>query len=208
MSRHGNDADEEVLGDHRALLVVGIVGLLAVALALGAWWILSAGPSIGKGASALTTARVTVDAAPNPTAAVPGSTETFVVPTPSFVTPTLGIALGGLEPEIPGETPTTTLPTRSSSSSSGSSSSSSSSGAVSVRNVSLSCGLQGRRVRAVLTFFSTGPVRVSLTAADRTESTVGSGNVRLDVIGTVPGQGTATCSARINGTLVGPITAQ
>ena len=76
-----------------------------------------------------------------------------------------------------------------------------------VSNLSLQCGLQGRRVRATLTFHSTGQVPVTLTASDRTENTVASGNVRLDVIGAAPASGTATCSAKVNGMSVGPIAA-
>jgi hypothetical protein len=48
---------------------------------------------------------------------------------------------------------------------------------------------------------------VTLTASDRTENTVASGNVRLDVIGAAPASGTATCSAKVNGMSVGPIAA-
>jgi hypothetical protein len=76
-----------------------------------------------------------------------------------------------------------------------------------VSNLSLQCGRQGRRVRATLTFHSTGPVPVTITASDRTESTVASGNVRLDVMGASPASGNATCSAKVNGVPVGPIAA-
>jgi hypothetical protein len=213
MGRHRDVAADGFDSGRRTTVIIGAIGVLAIALVFGAWWMLSSSPSIGKGATAMSTARVTLANVPGATADV-GSTETFVVPTPSFATPTLGVALGSREPEIPGETPTTTLPawtpTTSSSSSSftsSTSSSSSSSGRVTVSNLSLACGLQGRRVRATLTFHATGPVSVSLTASTRTENTVASGNVRLDVVGDAPATGTGTCSAKVNGMAVGPIAA-
>ncbi len=212
MDWHRDEAADGLDSGRRTTVIIGAIGVLAVALVFGAWWMLSSSPSIGKGATALSTARVSLSEVPGATNSA-GSTATFVVPTPSFVTPSLGVALGSREPEIPGETGTTTTPawtlssSSSSSSSSASSSSSSSNGRVTVSNLSLQCGLQGRRVRATLTFHSTGQVPVTLTASDRTENTVASGNVRLDVIGAAPASGTATCSAKVNGMSVGPIAA-
>ena len=207
MDWHRDEAADGLDSSRRTTVIIGAIGVLAVALVFRAWWMLSSSPSIGKGATALSTARVTLNEVPGATDAA-GSTATFVVPTPSFVTPSLAVALGSREPEIPGETATTTTPAgTSSTTSSSSSSSSSSNGRVTVSNLSLQCGLQGRRVRATLTFHSTGQVPVTLTASDRTENTVASGNVRLDVIGAAPASGTATCSAKVNGMSVGPIAA-
>lgn len=207
MGKHRSEPIDGLGMGRNTTIAIGVVGALAIALVFGAWWMLSAGPSIAKGATAMTTARVTLDQAGNPTGASAGATEAFVVPTPSFVTPSLGIPLGSREPEIPGETATMTIPARTTTPSSSSSSSSSPSGAVTVRNVSLVCSLQGHRVRATLTFTSTGRVPVTLTAGDRTETTNATGNVRLDVIGAPPAKGNATCSARVNGLAIGPVIA-
>ncbi len=204
MGEPRNGAGDALDPGRGATLIIVMVGALAVAMVFGAWWMLSSGPTIGKGATAMTTARMTLNQAGGATATDPGFTETFSVPTPSFVTPSLGIALGTREPEIPSETPIPTTPARTTTSTTSSSSSS----AVTVRNASLVCQQQGRRVRATLTFFSTGRVPVTLTAGDRTETTNASGNVRLDVIGAGPAQGTATCSARVNGAAIGPIVAR
>jgi hypothetical protein len=209
MGRHRDVAAGSVDTARRTTVIIGAVGVLAVALVFGAWWTLSSSPSIGKGATAMSTARVTLNEVPDATAV--GSTETFLVPTPSFVTPSLGVALGSREPEIPGETPTTTLPawspTTSSTSSSSTSSSTTTTGRATVSNLSLACNEQGRRIRAMLTFTATGPVSVSLTASNRTENTVASGNVRLDVVGNAPDTGVGTCSAKVNGMAIGPIAA-
>ncbi len=205
MGRHRDAAASVLDSGRQTTVIIGAVGVLAVALVFGAWWMLSASPSIGASASAMSTARVTLNNLPAPTdGATADPTETFVVPTPSFSTPTLAVALGSREPEIPGETATLTLPAYSPPASS-STTTPPSGGRVTVGNLSLVCNLQGRRVRATLTFVSNGAVPVSLTAGDRTENSVASGNVRLDVVGNAPDSGTATCSAKVNGMSVGPI---
>lgn len=105
MGKHRSEPIDGLGMGRNTTIAIGVVGALAIALVFGAWWMLSAGPSIAKGATAMTTARVTLDQAGNPTGASAGATEAFVVPTPSFVTPSLGIPLGSREPEIPGRPP-------------------------------------------------------------------------------------------------------
>ncbi len=72
-----------------------------------------------------------------------------------------------------------------------------------VRNINLSCSQNGNRVAATLTFRSDGPAAVSLTAGGRTETSRGSGAVRMHVFG--PSDPGATCSAVVDGRAVGPI---
>lgn len=198
--------------DRKAIAVIAGAGVFAIGLAFIAWWILSSQPSVGKAATAMSTARVSVNAVPGPgaTAADTEASETFAVPTPSFVTQPLSISLGAREVEIPGETPWTS-PSASTSASPAPrpSSSSSSSASTIVRGLSLSCSNQGgRRIRAVLTFFATGPVPVSLTAGDRTTSLTTSGNARIDLLGNAPSGVRGTCRAEVNGTTIGPIPAR
>ena len=192
---------------NHAALVIGIAGALVVFLAFAAWWMFSSTPTIGKGATAMSTARVSIGPVPGQTGVGVAPSETFVVPTPSFVTPSLDVALGALEPELPPET-TTAPPTPSTSSSSSSSSSSTPPGQIGVRNLALGCSLQGKRVRATLSFLSSGKVPVILTAGDHTVTTTAAGNVRIETSGNAPSRGPALCSASVNGIQIGPIIAR
>jgi hypothetical protein len=76
-----------------------------------------------------------------------------------------------------------------------------------VTGVQLTCALQSKRVRATLSFVSSGPVSVTLVAGTRSDTSVASGQVSMSVIGLAPG-GSGTCSAKVNGVSYGPIPAR
>lgn len=203
MGKHRHpEADARDSGRNAALLI-GAVGLLAIAAVFGMFSLFASGPAIPKSnASTLDTARLEATAAP--TTAAPDVSESFAVPAPSFVTPSLDISLGTLEPLIPGEVPTPLAPPPGQAPPTAANPPAGPPGTVS--NVQLTCSLQGRRVRAILSFTSTGLVPVTLTAGTRTESTTSSGSVRLGLNGDAPAQG-PSCSATINGQAVGPVPA-
>ncbi len=72
-------------------------------------------------------------------------------------------------------------------------------------NVKLACSGSRARITATLSFTSSAPVPVSLTAGERTEGTTAGGDVALSVDGRRTQ--TATCSAVVNGVAVGPVRA-
>ena len=53
MSRHRDEAADGLDSSRRTTVIIGAIGVLAVALVFGAWWMLSSSPSIGKGATCL-----------------------------------------------------------------------------------------------------------------------------------------------------------
>lgn len=184
-------------------LVIGGIGLLAIVLlGLVGWSFSSSSPTFTK---ALPTG------VPGPTAAAllpaPAPT-TYVVPTPTFVTPSVlptGPRAPLLPPEVaapeypsaptrppaPPPSPTKVVPAP-----------------AQIAGVSLSCEAGRRAVKATLRLVSTGPVAVSVTAAgeSRTETVTGRGNV--SVVAQMDNPRAGTCSAVVAGRQLGPIRAQ
>lgn len=206
------------LGDQgrRTAAIIAGIGVLAILAVFGAWWLLSRETTLRPGAEALSAVQrthvgQTIDQG-GLVAAAPS--ETFAVPTPSFVTPTLSEALGALEAEIPGEspdgTPTVAVPAPAppppASTPAQAPPKPPTATPVTVRDLALQCQLQGRKVRATLSFVSTGPVSVSITAGDEKKSGTASGSVRVDVVGNAE-RGRATCLAVVNGQRIGPLAA-
>lgn len=96
LSTTTNQVDE----GRRAAVVIGLVGLLVVAMVLGVWWFLASGSGI-RTPKATAYATVGQSSGSGATAAAAAPTASFVVPTPSFVTPSLTAPLGTLEPPLP-----------------------------------------------------------------------------------------------------------
>jgi len=204
MGRHRTRLTEGEQDGRRIAVVIGVVGLLAIGAVFGLWGLFASGPIPARATSTSLAARTAdpgLETLPEP---VPS--ETFVVPTPSYATPSLTVALGTLEPAIPDTIidpaslpPAPTAPT------------------VPtppakpvppktvVSNISLDCSQQGRRVRATLSFNSTAPVPVSVTAGARSESTTAGGSVHLSLTGDLAPGLQPTCAAVVNGQPVGPV---
>ena len=53
MGRHRDEAADGLDSSRRTTVIIGAIGVLAVALVFGAWWMLSSSPFIGKGVMAL-----------------------------------------------------------------------------------------------------------------------------------------------------------
>jgi hypothetical protein len=186
------------------LKIGAVVAVVAFALVLGAWRIVMSDLPSFSGAGA---ARAAATAFPDPTMSR-AAEETFVVPSPSFVTPSLTAPLGPEVPEVlepeattaPGPPPpappappaapppATPTPTPQSNQ---------------LRNVSLACNQNNRRIVATLSFFSAEPVTVTLTAGQRSEASRQRGAVRIRLAG--PAGQASTCSAVVAGRQVGPI---
>ena len=185
----------------RRTLRVGVVGfMVAVVLILGAWRIVSSDLPDFQAAAALPAATQSAEPIASRT-----PSETFVVPSPPPVTPTPTPSLAPSPPAepTPAAAPLVAAPPspqaardavqpRPQGPPSG----------AQVRNINLSCSQNGNRLAATLTFRSDGPVAVSLTAGGRTETSRGSGAVRMHVSG--PSDPGATCSAVVDGRAVGP----
>lgn len=196
----------------RAAVVIGSIGLSAVLLVCATWWYVAGLPA-KKIQTALLDPAPSAAALPTAGATLGEVAPAFVVPTPSFATPSLTAPLGTLEPELPPEvttavvvpppppappapappppTPTVRPP----------------SGPLTVSGVQLACALQGKRVRATLSFVSSGPVSVTLVAGTRSDTSVAAGQVSMSVVGIAPG-GAATCSAVVNSVSYGPVPAR
>lgn len=181
----------------RAGLLVGGVGILAIVLVVGAWSLITLGPSIPKGSPAALIA---------PTGLAPTVSRTlgptFVVPTPVFVTPSIG-PLGPKVSELPPDQATQGLTTSSSSSSS----SRSSSTTAKVTSAQLSCKLAKKVVRATLKVTSTGPVKATVTAGSRSRTETVSGSETVSAWDVVKDPHKATCSAVVAGQRIGPVPA-
>lgn len=202
MSRHRRIADAPDPGT-RAAVVIGLIGLVAVALLGGAWWYLASVPGPAPASSRLAAAASSTADVGSANTAGPTPSSSFVVPTPAFVTPSLTVSLGTLEPEIPadaaaaasgvvappapGVAPAPGQPVQT--------------------DVNLACTVKGNNVTATLSFFASRPVPVTLTAASRVESTTSTGRVTMSLNGGA-GNAAPTCSASINGVKYGPIAAR
>ncbi|MGV1007172.1 MAG: hypothetical protein ACOYBY_01015 [Dermatophilaceae bacterium] len=201
----------------RRTLRVGVLGfVVALALILGAWRIVVSDLPDFHAATPLAGPTQTAEATTSRT-----PQETFVVPSPPPVTETATQAPepAPLAPQAPAPTATpaaaappapapqaaapspaaraaTPTPSRGQPASQD----------AQVRGIDLSCSQNGRRVAANVSFLSTGPVAVSLTAGGRTESSRGTGSVRMHVSGPGAGDG-ASCTAVVAGRQVGPVPA-
>lgn len=179
----------------RVLKVGAVVAVVTFALVLGAWRIVMADlPSFGDSA-----ARAAVPPAAAPT--TPGGpSETFVVPVPSFVTPSLTTPLGPLVPEVvettaPEPAPAAPAPSAAAPPATPQPNQ--------VRSIDLACNQNKNRIVATLSFFSAEPVTVTLNAGQHSESSRQRGAVRMRVAGQAGT--TPTCSAVVDGRQVGPI---
>ncbi len=189
----------------RRTLRVGVVGfMVAVMLILGAWRVVSSDLPDFRAAAAVPPATPSSE----PTVARSPS-ETFVVPSPPPITQTpTESPTSAPEPAAAAQEPAAAQPVAEAPSPSAARNgqpprNQPGSSAPLVRNVDLSCSQQGKRVAASLTFHSDGPVAISLTAGGRTETSRGSGAVRMHVSG--PGGQGSQCSAVVDGGQVGPI---
>ena len=207
LSPTANRVDE----GRRAAVVVGVVGLLVVAMVLSVWWFLASGSGI-RTQKATAYATVSQSSASNSAVALAVPTQSFVVPTPSYVTPSLTAPLGALEPILP---PEATLPVSQATAKPGGTTAAPSSPplppppapGIKVSNVAIACSAQGPKVRATVTFSGSGTVPVSLTAGTVTVSEKLSGPYRLSATDDKAGRA-ASCSAVINGVGYGPIPAR
>lgn len=205
LSPTANRVDE----GRRAAVVIGVVGLLVVAMVMGVWWFVAAGSGI-RTQKATAYATVSQSSGSVSTAAATVPTDVFVVPTPTFITPSLTAPLGPLEPALPPEAtlpvihttakpvvtqppPPPPAPTATP--------------GVKVSNVALTCSALGPKVRATVTFTGSGTVPVSVTAGTVTVSEKLSGPYRLSATDDKSGR-TASCSAVVNGVGYGPIPAR
>ncbi len=182
-------------------VAIGAVGVFAVAAVFGLWALFGSVRTPTKPPATVSLSERTTD---EEALATTEPSETFVVPTPSYATPSLSVALGPLEPSIadspvdPATLKTTSAPPSRATQPS----------RPVVSNLSLECSRQGRRVRATLTFVTTARVPVTLTAGARTESTTADGDVKLTLSGDLPNGLPGGCSALVNGQAVGPVPAR
>lgn len=181
----------------RGLKIGAVVAVVTFALVLGAWRIVTADLPTFGGSNARAAAPAAAESATSE-----GASETFVVPVPSFVTPSLTAPLGPLVPEVvdpqataeplaPNPEPPAAAPAPATPP------------AAQVRNVSLGCNQNKNRIVATLSFVATGPVSVSLTAGQHTETSRQSGQVKMRLAG--PAGATPTCSAVVDGRQIGPL---
>ena len=192
--------------EDRRTLRVGLVGfVVAVALILAAWRVVASDlPDFRAAAAPPST---------TPTSEPPASrtpSETFAVPSPPPVTPTETQSPAPAVPEVvepPLSTPAPTVaaaPQAAARAATPSPSQPSPSPApAQVRGVDLSCSQNGKRIAATLSFVSSGPVAISVSAGGRTETSRGGGAVRMHVSG--PGDPGAGCAAVVDGRPVGPV---
>lgn len=189
----------------KAALVIGGIGVLAIAMLVGSWWaITSTGPSFAKAgtpAAAMTVAPQRV-AAP---------TTSFVVPTPSWSAPTSVPPPGPRAPLLPPELAVQQVPSSPAAPPAPPAPPPPSSAPpqqAQVSGVTLACESRGRGVRATLRLISTGPVPVSVTAGPQTQSAVVTGRAQLSASAADVNPRTTTCSAVVAGREIGPIPAR
>ncbi|MEI2825000.1 MAG: hypothetical protein V9F04_00300 [Dermatophilaceae bacterium] len=84
----------------RAAVVIGSIGVTAVLLVCAAWWYVAGLPA-KRMQAALRDPTPAAGALPSAGATAPDLAPAFIVPTPSFATPSLTAPLGPLEPELP-----------------------------------------------------------------------------------------------------------
>lgn len=185
----------------RVLKIGAVVAVVAIALVLVAWRIVMSDlPTFGG--NTLAQAAVTASGGVTPARAA----ETFTVPVPTYVTPTLTAPLGPLVPEeidpeataepapeapqaqAPAAPAAPPAPTPQPNQ---------------IRNIDLGCNQNKERIVATLSFYSAEPVTVTLTAGQHSETSRQRGAVRMR-LGGQAGQ-PPTCSAVVDGRQVGPI---
>lgn len=207
LSPTANRVDE----GRRAAVVIGVVGLLVVAMVMGVWWFVAAGSGI-RTQKATAYATVSQSSGSVSTAAATVPTDVFVVPTPTFITPSLTAPLGPLEPALPPEATlpvihTTAKPVVTQPPPPPPPPAPTATPGVKVSNVALTCSALGPKVRATVAFTGSGTVPVSVTAGTVTVSEKLSGPYRLSATDDKSGR-TASCSAVVNGVGYGPIPAR
>lgn len=189
---------DQAPGNRRTLAIVGVLTALALALVVAGWQIATAGlPHLRGGSAAAARIDPTTEAI-----RTARPSETFVVPVPSYATPSLEQPLGPMVPMVeepvatqvapathaPAPPPPAPPP------------------AIKVSGIRLECSGSRNKVTAKLSFQSSAPVAVSVTAANRTETTTAGGDVDLSIES--KSAQPATCSAIVNGVAVGPIPAR
>ncbi|MEI2765264.1 MAG: hypothetical protein V9F82_06190 [Dermatophilaceae bacterium] len=202
-AQHSEEPDLRA-DSRRTFALVGVLVVLAIALVVAGWQVATAGTPQLRGGSTVAATRVEPTAEPTRSAR---PAETFVVPAPSFATPSLAEPLGPMVPMVEQAPAAQPAPVAAPAPAPAPAPAAKASPppAIKVSAVKLRCEGSRGRVTAALSFTSTAPVAVSLTAGDRTETTTAGGDVSLSVESRRTQS--ATCSAVVNGAAVGPVPA-